>query len=279
MVRRSAGKITVRDDLGAARGVIYGALGGAAIIAFCILCVLFAPIAMATGGGNDDDCRGHSCNNTEQDQRQHQDQDQYQGQHQDQQQYAEGGDATGGAAYADATGGDADATAMSGANNEGIDIDASDHSENNNTNVVLVPNNNTENCLRVWGISFGNGDGAGGIGIPWRSKKCDFEQAADDAFAAGERELGWFWKCQNPNLYKSFKDKGESNEQAQEDCHARMVGGVTALRTIETLREDLAFERQERLIERDQARESRERLEIACQESTNRVLEACMNSK
>lgn len=259
MVRRSARQVAV--------GLI-------AVLVFWVVCI---QMAYATGNGNDDDCRGHSCNNTEQDQRQGQHQEQ--GQHQGQEQYAEGGDATGGAAYADATGGEAEATAMSGANNEGIDIDASDHSENNNTNVVLVPNNNTENCLRVWGISFGNGDGAGGIGIPWRSKKCDFEQAADDAFAAGERELGWFWKCQNPNLYKSFKDKGESNEQAQEDCHARMVGGVTALRTIETLREDLAFERQERLIERDQARESRERLEIACQESTNRVLEACVSSK
>ncbi len=68
--------------------------------------------------------------------------------------------------------------------------------------IILVPNNNTERCLRVWGLSFSNTSGGGGIGIPWRSKKCDFEQAADDAFAAGQHKLGWYWKCQNSNLYK-----------------------------------------------------------------------------
>ena len=80
---------------------------------------------------------------------------------------------------------------------------------NNNTtyeasapNIVMVPNNNTESCLRVFGIMFSNQQGGGGLGIPWRSKKCDFEQAADDAFAQGEQKLGWYWKCQNPNLYK-----------------------------------------------------------------------------
>lgn len=277
MVRRKTGETIVRDDLDAARGLICGVIGGAAILLFVLAWALFPAIALATGGG---ECRGNSCNeggevNVDQDQRQHQ--DQLQGQHQGQEQYAEGGDATGGAAYADATGGEA--TALSGANNEGIDIDASDHSstENNSSTTVLVPNNNTESCVRVWGLAFGRNGESGALGIPWRSKKCDYEQAADDAFAAGERELGWFWKCQNPNLYKSFKDKGETSEQAQQDCHARMVGGVTALKTIDTLREHLEFEREERMIERDQARESRERLELACEESKDRILEACVS--
>ena len=49
----------------------------------------------------------------------------------------------------------------SSAVNEGIEVDASDQSrvENNSSNIVFVPNNNTENCLRVIGIAFGkNGD-------------------------------------------------------------------------------------------------------------------------
>lgn len=280
MVRRNSGKVAVRDDLDAARGIVRAVFGGIAIIIFCLAFAALPAFATPPDNRPPDNRPPDRGGNQEQDQSQEQHQGQAQGQHQGQEQYAEGGDggdATGGAAFAHATGGEADATAMSGANNEGIDIDASDHSENNNTNVVLVPNNNTESCLRVWGISFGNSDGAGGIGIPWRSKKCDYEQAADDAFAAGERELGWFWKCQNPNLYRSFKDKGESKEQAQQDCHARMVGGVTALRTIETLREELTFEREERLIERDQSREMRERLELACEESKDRILEACVS--
>ncbi len=99
-----------------------------------------------------------------------------------------------------------------------------DHNESSNTNVVLVPNNNTEHCLRVWGISFGNGNGGGGIGVPYRSKKCDYEQAADDAFAAGERSLGWWWKCQNPSLHKRWRIKGEEDQYLAADrCHAFMM--------------------------------------------------------
>ena len=122
-------------------------------------------------------------------------------------------EATGGAAASDATGGDA----SNQLNVEG------DRVENNSSNVVLVPNNNTESCVRVWGIAFGKDGSSGALGIPWRSAKCDFEQAADDAFAAGERDLGWFWKCHNKNLYKQFRGKDESKESAIDDCHARML--------------------------------------------------------
>ena len=112
-------------------------------------------------------------------------QGQMQGQTTDVDVTAQGGNAQGGAAYATATGGEAQSNAISGANNEGIDIDASDNSriENNSSNVVLVPNNNTENCLRVWGIAWGESGKSGALGVPWRSKKCDTEAAADDAAA------------------------------------------------------------------------------------------------
>lgn len=70
--------------------------------------------------------------------------------------------------------------------------------------VILIPNNNTENCLRIWGLSFSTTSGGAGLGIPWRSKKCDFEAAADDAFAQGQIKMGWYWKCKNKNLYKQI---------------------------------------------------------------------------
>jgi len=88
--------------------------------------------------------------------------------------------------------------------------------------IVLVPNNNTESCLRVFGIMFSNQQGGGGLGIPWRSKKCDYEQAADDAFAQGEQKLGWYWKCQNPNLYK--------RHGSPEKCHSTMMSLLAPVR-------------------------------------------------
>jgi len=138
------------------------------------------------------------------------------------------------------------------------------NTENSSSNVVLVPNNNTEPCLRIFGLSFSSNGSAGGIGIPWRSKKCDYEQAADDAFAGGERELGWFWKCQNPNLYKSFKDKGEEADVAQGKCWNKMVGSVTNLNTIEDLRGRVEFLLTERTIDR-----------AKCEESKDRIVEGC----
>jgi hypothetical protein len=88
--------------------------------------------------------------------------------------------------------------------------------------IVLVPNNNTENCLRVIGLSFANTSGGGGLGIPYRSAKCDFEQAGDDAFAQGNMRLGWFWKCHNSNLYKQFSRKGAKRGQKIEACSQAM---------------------------------------------------------
>lgn len=163
--------------------------------------------------------------------------------------------------------------------NEGNTIDASDHSsvENNSSNIVLVPNNNTEKCLRVWGVAWGKNGESGALGIPWRSAKCDFEQAADDAFAAGERESGWFWKCQNKNLYKRFKAKGESAESASQDCLDSMVGNITAMRTITTLTEQLETSEDLRKIERSRHEQLTEELGELCEESKDRIFAACTN--
>lgn len=131
--------------------------------------------------------------------------------------------ATGGAGGQGGDGGHAEAGAT--ASNSGVSLEGGDtsfHSESNNTNVVLVPNNNTENCLRVWGLSFGRDGTAGGIGVPTRSKACDFEQAADDAAAQGNHRLAWYWRCHKKNLYKTFQSKGEADEAAIVQCYNEM---------------------------------------------------------
>jgi hypothetical protein len=171
-------------------------------------------------------------------------------------------------------------SAEASASNDGNTLNVGgDSVQNNSSNVVLVPNNNTESCLRVFGIAWGKNGESGALGVPWRSKKCDYEQAADDAFAAGEREIGWFWKCENPNLYKTFKSKGESNESAKTDCLTKMVGSVTQLTTINTLRDQLTASERERNNDRTLARESNERITQACNESKNRLLESCAQTK
>lgn len=150
-------------------------------------------------------------------QRQQQDQIQVQGQDQNQHQTANAG----AIASADAT----------NANTQSVDLGVStsfEGGDSNNTfnteapapDIILIPNNNTERCLRVIGLSFSNTGGGGGIGWPYRSSKCDFEGAADDAFAQGQQSLGWYWKCQNKNLYKKHK--------TPEACHAKMLSMLVA---------------------------------------------------
>jgi len=137
--------------------------------------------------------------------------------------------------------------------------------------VIMIPNNNTEKCLRIFGLAFSSQDGGGGIGFPWRSAACDFEQAADDAFAAGERDLGWFWKCQSKNLYKTFKAKGESKESAIGDCQAKMTDGVNQAQMVVRLQKDLAEVNLLRENELDQYRQSRQR----CEDLTEKMEENC----
>jgi hypothetical protein len=100
--------------------------------------------------------------------------------------------------------------------------DTNFNSESSNTNVVLVPNNNTAGCMRVYGFSFGNGDGAGGLGVPFRDKACDYELAADDAAAAGEHDIAWFWRCHKKHLWQAYRDRGESEEDAIGQCFEAM---------------------------------------------------------
>ena len=180
--------------------------------------------------------------------------------------YSEGG--SGGAG---GEGGAASAT------NEGIDIDASDQSsvENNSSNVVLVPNNNTEKCLRVWGIAWGRDGTSGALGVPWRSKQCDYNGFASSADAQGNLELGWYWRCHMKSAYKTFKDKNESTETAIVQCHDRMIGAVGMVSTISTLTEQLATSEDLRSIERDRHEKLTTELNQLCAESNDRVMQAC----
>ena len=157
--------------------------------------------------------------------------------------------------------------------NDGVQVDASDQSsvENNSSNVVLVPSNNTESCVRVWGIAFGKDGTSGALGIPWRSKRCDLEQAADDAFAGGERDLGWFWKCHNKSLYKAFQSKGESPESAIDDCHTRMLATTST--------SDVVRKLEERLQATENMLELQKSHQAVCDESLERCADKVYGSK
>lgn len=239
-------------------------IGLIAVLFVLIALSIYAPPAFA---GEDDDCRdrhdqcGHDDRRGGGDQDQGQEQDQHQGQEQGQEQST--------AVTVE------NAAAGGSAINDGNELSVNTVYEAQAPDVVLIPNNNTERCLRVWGLSFSNQSGGGGIGVPWRSKQCDYEAAADDAFAQGERELGWFWKCQNKSLYNSFKEKGESTEQAQRDCHSRMVGQVNKTTTIETLKTQLTEVLEQRDHELREYESSKSRITEMCNESKNRLLEAC----
>jgi hypothetical protein len=132
---------------------------------------------------------------------------------------AQGGD--GGAGGAGGAGGEGYGGQAS-SSNEGVTVEG-DRIENSSTNVVLVPNNNTANCMRVFGLSFGTGDGAAALGYPHRDSACDFEQAADDAAATGNHKIAWWWRCHKKALYKTFKHGQVSNEQAQLSCWNSML--------------------------------------------------------
>jgi hypothetical protein len=170
-----------------------------------------------------------------------------------------------------------DTAAAASSSNEGNELSVSQNYESGPADIVMVPNNNTEGCLRVFGFSFGNRDGGGGLGIPYRSARCDLEQAADDAFAAGERELGWFWKCHNKSLYKLFKGAGKRKKQRIDACHKKAVGEINNIRTIEQLQASLDFINNERRIERETYKESIERVNQSCEESKDKMMQACVN--
>lgn len=160
--------------------------------------------------------------------------------------------------------------------NEGVSANITQNYESGVPDTVLVPNNNTATCISVLGISAANDSGSGMLGIPLPEKllwwetptaTCNYEGAADDAFAAGEREMGWFWKCHVKSLWRPFRDKGEKKADAIRDCHKYAVGEVTDQQLISSLRNQLEFERNERSIERANCTESKNRMSAAWKES------------
>ncbi len=184
--------------------------------------------------------------------------DMQQEQKQYQDQTAKGGDAHSDA-HSDATGGTATAS------NDGVTVEG-DSVENNSSNVVLVPNNNTESCVRVFGLAFGKNGESGAIGWPWRSRACDFEQAADDAFAAGERNLGWFWKCQNKNVARPFKLEGMSWDDAKMKCHEMARGAQQHSQLVEELQRQVETANK-RAAAAENLAELSKRHEVVCDES------------
>lgn len=227
--------------------------------------------AYATGGGRDDD--------QQQDQRQHQgqgqEQDQHQGQEQDQGQ--EQGQHQSNANDVSIENAAAGGSAVNEGNEQNIDI--SSNYEGGPADLVLVPNNNTEGCLRVFGFSFGNTEGSGMFGVPWRSAQCDYGHMAAAADAQGNQELGWFWRCQMKSAYKVFREKGEDKDVAISQCHDRMIGAVGMVRTIETLTEQLTASEELREIERDRHERLTEELNTLCEESKDRMMTACVSGK
>ncbi len=252
----------MKDDLSAARGIIHGLL--VSVLLWALIFVAWSSINVAFAGGkmlNPDKViyqNNTVTNNRNQDQAQDQAQEQAQSQ------------------SAEAIGIGGDAAAAAEAINEGNSLAVNQNYESGPADAVLVPNNNTENCLRVIGLMFGNKDGSGMLGLPFRSKKCDFEQAADDAFAGGERELGWFWKCHNPNLYRQFRDPREKRPKMIDDCVKRMVGPITIQRRLEAANDQLKFIENERKIERQNYIDTREQLKQDCAEALDRQHQTCM---
>ena len=165
--------------------------------------LLFSANAYSTGGGDDDDDSDSNNQDQGQDQYQNQDQEQYQGQEQ---------------------------FSTSESLAESSAVVTNDNSFSTSTvvkarapDIVMVPNNNTSNCMKVYGLSFSTREGGAGIGWPYRDKSCDFESAADDASAQGQHTIAWYWRCHKKNLYKQFGKNSHHKEQRIQACHQRMM--------------------------------------------------------
>jgi len=198
----------------------------------------------------------------EQQQRMDQKQQQKQGQKQKQQQSQEANSHSESVANSD-----------SSANNEGNNLSV--NSESGPADIVLIPQGHTSNCMRTYGLSFGNREGGGGIGWPYRDKSCDFSQNAAAADLQGNYDLGWFWRCQKKNSYKVFKVEGGTNEAAIEDCVARNSGPNFMSDLIDKQKAEIAQVKKERdaglliIQERD-----REALRLKQEVSEKRLVEA-----
>lgn len=141
-------------------------------------------------------------------------------------------------------------------NSMGVDVavDSSDITFNNsgNNDTVFVPNNNTESCLRVFGIAVPTKDGAAILGLPWRSSPCDLEASADDAFAQGNIALGWMFKCKMKSNRKAFG--------SEDACIAASTNTDSMIREIEVLKKQNAALEHEWKEDRKQCDESKTRM-------------------
>lgn len=154
--------------------------------------------------------------------------------------------------------------------NEGNEQNISVSHEARAPDVVMVTNNNTERCLRVWGLSFVNQNGGGGLGVPYRSKECDLEAAADDAAAHGLLELAWTFKCKQKSLQRAFggqdwrkTGEGKCLRAARESLREKLTVHEQE-QTIGVLRDRLAILQNERIVDRED-----------CERSKDRIIEGC----
>lgn len=154
--------------------------------------------------------------------------------------------------------------------NEGNEQNISVSHEARAPDVVMIPNNNTEQCLRIWGLSFVNQNGGGGLGIPTRSRECDLEAAADDAAAHGLLELAWTFKCKQKALKKAFggpewrtRGEGRCLDVARESLQAKSLLREQE-QTIGVLRDRLAILQNQQAVDRED-----------CERSKDRIIEGC----
>jgi len=145
-------------------------------------------------------------------------------------------------------------TTLNSEDNSSVEFNTSNESHN----TVMIPNNNTESCLRVFGLGFPTSQGSVVLGLPWRSGPCDLEASADDAFAQGNLALGWMFKCKMKANKKAFGTEA--------NCLSQTVEAIDMKAEIERLRANNKMLLEERTIDRQKCEESKDRLFATCNE-------------
>ena len=158
----------------------------------------------------------------------------------------------------------ANSDAAASASNDGNSLSVNSAYERGPAEVVLVPHNNTANCQRVYGLGGGNTSGNIVLGFPFRDKTCDLEAAADDAFAQGNIELGWVFKCKQKNLQKAFGSKNNWRKDGEQLC----LGSATNVMQMHDRIRMLETQKQTLLEERKFDHER-------CNEEKTRIVEGC----
>ena len=145
-------------------------------------------------------------------------------------------------------------TTLSSEDNSSLEFNTSNESHN----TVMVPNNNTEGCLRVFGLGFPTSEGSVVLGVPWRSGSCDLKDASKDAFAQGNRALGWMLKCKIKGIRKAFGSEA--------NCLSQTVEAIDMQAEIERLRGNIEILQQERKIDSSKCEQSKDRIFATCNE-------------